>query len=189
MSETSRRTMLKAAAVAGGAAGVGLVAWTVAGRTEWLSPREATARKLPLRTLTDAEAAALDAFGEVLLPGARDAGLVQFVDKHLAAPPADCLMTIRYLDVPPPYAAFYKGGLAALDTFAGGRFAGLAPDKASEVVKAIATTVPAGWKGPPAPLLYFAVRGDAVDVVYGTDAGFQTLGVPSMTHIAPDMPW
>lgn len=185
----TRRTMLTGAAVAGGVAGLGVLAWQVGGGTEWLTPREANLRGVALQTLTLAEAGTLEALGEVLLPGARDAGLALFVDKHLSVPPSETLLTIRYLDVPPPYAGFYKGALAALDAYAGGSFAKLAPDKAMEMVKAIAFAVPPGWQGPPSPLFYFAARGDAVDVVYGTQEGFEKLGVPYMPHIAPPTKW
>lgn len=189
MVDTERRMMLKAAAAGGGVAGLGLIAWQVAGRTEWLSPRDAKARGAPLKALTPEEAATLEAFGEVLLPGARAAGIAAFVDHHLSVEPANALLTLRYLDVPPPYAPFYKDGLSALDSFAGGRFADLAPDKAAALVKSIAFAVPAGWRGPPSPLLYFAVRADAVDVVYGTEEGFAKLDVPYMAHVAPPSKW
>jgi hypothetical protein len=33
------------------------------------------------------------------------------------------------------------------------------------------------------------VRSDAVDVVYGTPAGFEALGVPYMEHIMPPRRW
>jgi len=33
------------------------------------------------------------------------------------------------------------------------------------------------------------VRNDAVDVVYGTQSGFEQLGVPYMAHIAPPSRW
>jgi hypothetical protein len=39
-----------------------------------------------------------------------------------------------------------------------------------------------GWKGPTAGFVYFLLRSDAVDVVYG-------LGVPYQPHIAPTRSW
>jgi hypothetical protein len=48
---------------------------------------------------------------------------------------------------------------------------------------------PAGWRGPSAPLFYFALRSDAVDVVYGTIEGFRKLNVPYMPHIVPPRRW
>lgn len=46
-----------------------------------------------------------------------------------------------------------------------------------------------GWSGPPAPLVYFVLRSDALDVVYGTEAGFALLDVPYMPHIPPERRW
>ena len=46
-----------------------------------------------------------------------------------------------------------------------------------------------GWQGPPGALVYFVLRSDAVDVVYGTMEGYQQLGVPYMAHIAPEKRW
>jgi len=189
MTKTDRRTLLKAATVGGGVAGLGLIAWQVAGRREWISPREAKARGAPLKVLSSDEAATLEAFGDVLLPGASAAGIASFVDHHLAIDAVQSLLTVRYLDLPPPYAPFYKDGLKALDAAAGGRFADLAPDRATAFVKQIAFTVPPTWRGPPSPMLYFAVRSDAVDVVYGTKEGFEKLGVPYMAHIEPPTKW
>jgi hypothetical protein len=33
------------------------------------------------------------------------------------------------------------------------------------------------------------LRSDAVDVVYGTVEGYESLGIPYMAHIAPDRRW
>src|SRR6267143_1000401 len=46
-----------------------------------------------------------------------------------------------------------------------------------------------GWQGPPAPFIYFVTRSDAVDVVYGTVEGYESLGIPYMPHIAPEKRW
>jgi hypothetical protein len=46
-----------------------------------------------------------------------------------------------------------------------------------------------GWQGPPPGFVYFVLRSDAVDVVYGTMDGYESLGVPYMPHIAPDKRW
>ncbi len=49
---------------------------------------------------------------------------------------------------------------------------------------------PDGWtNAPPAPLFYFALRSDAIDVTYGTMAGFERLDIPYMAHIEPARPW
>lgn len=180
----TRRDLLK---------GAGALAFTVAGVECWLTPREAHAAKASFRVLGGAEIRALEAFGEVLVPGAVESGLSHFVDHHLAAAPADSLLMLRYLDIPPPYADFYRAGLAALDkasTAAHGRvFADLPPAAANELVTTLGRSSPPGWQGPPSPLFFFIVRSDAVDVVYGTPEGFEKLGVPYMPHIMPPSNW
>ncbi|MFN3388281.1 MAG: gluconate 2-dehydrogenase subunit 3 family protein [Allosphingosinicella sp.] len=189
----TRRLVVAGGAVGGAAAAVGLIRIVVDGREEAVTPAEARHRGAALRSLSAAEAATLERLGEVLLPGAGEAGIVHFVDHHLSIPPAGSLLTVRYLDVPPPYADFYRAGLAALDAHAtklrGRGFAALPPGEAHELVAAIAAAPPRGWQGPPSPLLYFAVRSDAVDVVYGTQAGFERLGIPYMAHLEPETPW
>lgn len=158
-----------------------------------LTPREARARALGHRVLTPAEVRALEALGETLLPGAREAGLAHFVDQQLAARPEDCLLMLRYLDVPPPYADFYHAALGALDAAArtahGKPFAELEPAQAETFVGGMGRENPPGWEGPPAPFAYFVLRSDAVDVVYGTIEGFEKLGVPYMPHIVPERKW
>ena len=47
----------------------------------------------------------------------------------------------------------------------------------------------APWDGPPPPLFYMMVRSDAVDVVYGTQEGFDELNVPYLAHIVPPEKW
>lgn len=173
--------------------GLGLLLFQIDGVARWLTPREARAENLPLEVLTMPEMRTLEAFGETLLPGATEAGIAHFVDKHLSVPAADSLLMIRYLDVPPPYAAFYRAGLASLDRFAeaqqGAPFAALSAEARTALVRAMSGASPEGWEGPPAPLFYFTVRADAVDVVYGTMEGFEKLGVPYMAHIEPPTRW
>ena len=173
--------------------GLGLLAVEVAGAPLLLSPADAKARGAAFKALTAPEAAALEAFGEALAPGARAAGIAHFVDAHLAVDPEQSLLMIRYLDIPPPWLPFYRAGLAALDGLATARhrrgFAGLDAGQAAALTGELAQAVPPGWRGPPSPLFYFAVRADAVDVVWGTEAGFAALGVPYMAHIAPDPTW
>lgn len=173
--------------------GLGLLLFQIDGVARWLTPRAARAEGLPFEVLTASEVRILEAFGETLLPGAAEAGIAHFVDRHLSVPAADSLLMIRYLDVPPPYAPFYRAGLASLEHFAqaqhGAPFAALPAHERTALVRAMSGENPEGWEGPPAPLFYFAVRADAVDVVYGTMEGFEKLGVPYMAHIEPPTRW
>lgn len=173
--------------------GFGLLAFSLGGLELLLTPREARAKALPFQVLRPAEVATLEALGEILLPGARDAGIAHFVDQQLAASPADCLLLIRYLDVPPPYIDIYRAALAALDTASQTayrkNFIALDEEAAISLVRTMSESTPDGWQGPPAPLFYFAARSDAVDVVYGTEEGFERLGIPYMAHIRPTAKW
>ena len=184
--DTQRRRFLQSG-------GLGLLAFSLGGVELLLTPQEARARALPFRILKPAEVATLEAFGEILLPGARNAGIAHFVDHQLAADAADCLLLIRYLDVPPPYIDVYRPALAALDAASQAAykkvFTALDEKDAIKLVRAMSETNPEGWQGPPAPLFYFAARSDAVDVVYGTEEGFDRLGIPYMAHIRPTAKW
>jgi len=169
------------------------LAFTIGGTEAWLTPREARALNADFKVLSAVEIRALEAFGEALLPGARAAGIAHFVDQQLSTSAAECLLMIRYLDIPPPYLDFYRPALAALDAATwhthGRAFADLDAQTADDWVGILSRTVPQGWQGPPAPLFFFVARSDAVDVVYGTEEGFAKLGVPYMPHIVPPTKW
>jgi len=186
MVSVGRRAALKGAAL-------GTFAFTLGGAQVWLSLREARAQGVDLKILNPAETAALEAFGDTLLPGAREAGIAPYVDHQLAAAPEDCLLAARAANVAPPVAGFYRAGLAALDQSArqafSKSFAELDPGDRVGHVDQLRLKNPDGWSGPPSPFFYFCVRNDAVDVVYGTVEGFERLGVPYMPHIAPPRRW
>jgi hypothetical protein len=141
--------------------------------------------------LTAAEVELLEAWGDVLVPGAREAGIAHYVDAQLSR--AEPLLILKYLDYTGPYLAFYQQGLQALERFSraqsGQGFTRATPATATTIVQALAQNTPADWQGPPAPLFYFVTRNDAVDVTYGTPAGFDRLHVPYMAHIRPPQPW
>ena len=186
MISANRRLVMKGAAL-------GALAYTVGGAEVLLSPREARAQSIPLKVLTADEQAALEAFGETLLPGAKDAGLAHYVDQQLSVPPSESLLVARALGVMPPHANFYRAGLAGLDAASqkahGAKFAALTPEKKNGLVEQLRQKIPDGWSGPPSPFFYFVSRADAVDVYYGTVEGFERLGIPYMPHIAPLKRW
>ncbi len=186
MTSINRRMVLKGAALAS-------LAYTVGGAEVLLSPREALAQGIALKVLTADERAALEALGETLLPGVKDAGLAHYVDQQLSVDPSECLLLGRALGIMPPYADFYRAGLAGLDQSSrkahGVKFSELAPEKRAEFVEQIRQKVPEGWSGPPSPFFYFVSRGDAVDVYYGTVEGFERLNIPYMPHIIPIKRW
>ncbi|HET7766244.1 MAG TPA: gluconate 2-dehydrogenase subunit 3 family protein [Burkholderiales bacterium] len=186
MTSIQRRLVMRGAAL-------GALAFSVGGVDVLLSPREARAQSVPLKVLTADEQAALEALGDTLLPGAKDAGLAHYLDQQLSVPAGEALLVARALGVMPPYANFYRAGLAALDAAShkahGTKFAALAQEKKNEFVEQLRQKVPEGWSGPPSPFFYFVSRADAVDVYYGTVEGFERLGIPYMPHIAPLKRW
>lgn len=184
--DNDRRSILKGA-------GFGLIAAQIGGVLTMLPAAEAQARALSFKILSPTQAATLAYLGEVLLPGAKAAGVAHFVDDQLAKDPADCLLMLRYFDWPPPYAPFYAGSLAALDGAAQAAhqksFTDLDAGQASALVGTLLGGQVAGWQGPPSPLFYLSARADAVDVVYGTVEGTAKLGLPYMAHIEPETRW
>lgn len=173
--------------------GIGLLSFYVAGCEVELTPEQARQQKIPFHVLNPDEVRTLEAFGETLLPGSAAAGIAHFIDHQLNASPQDQLLMIKYLGVSPPFSPFYSAGLAALNTLAndqhGTNYADLNSEQRTTLVGQIAQANPDGWQGPPAPFFYFVIRNDAVDVVYGTKQGIESLGIPHMAHIEPPSRW
>ena len=186
MDNFERRAFIKGAAL-------GSLAFMVGGANVMLTPREAHAQGVPLRTLTAEQAATLDAFGETLVPGAKEAGITNFVDQQISIPAEQALLQARILNVRPPFANFYRAAIGAVDQSSNKakshKFAELTPDEQHEFVDLIRQNKLDGWQGPPGPFVYTVLRSDAVDVVYATMDGYATLGVPYMPHIAPTKRW
>ncbi|HUJ03346.1 MAG TPA: gluconate 2-dehydrogenase subunit 3 family protein [Rhizomicrobium sp.] len=187
MSEIERRAIIKGAAISA-------LAFTVGGKQVLLSPRQAHAENIPLRTLTPEQGEILEALGETLVPGAQAAGIANFVDQQLSIPPEEALLEARILNIRPPYANFYRAALGAIDRASLANndkrgFARISESERREFVDQMRQNKVAGWQGPPGPFVYLVMRSDAVDVVYGTMDGYAALGVPYMAHIAPTKRW
>ncbi len=187
MDRIERRQFMKGAAL-------GALAFTVGGADVLLTPREARAQGVPLRMLGPEEARTLEALGETLVPTARQAGIVHFVDHQLSVPPEEALLEARILNVRPPFVNFYRAALAAVDRASqahnGGRsFADLDPAGQHDFVDRMRQNRIDGWQGPPGGFVYLVTRSDAVDVVYGTMDGYAGLDIPYMAHIAPTKRW
>ena len=171
-----------------------LLSFTVGASTLMLSPRQAYADDVPMQVLSVAERATLESIAEALVPGARAAGVAHFVDSQLAASTEDCLLMLKYLGVPADgFRGFYQGALSAADTLArethGKSWNKLSSEHTGHLLAAISGPDPDGWKGPPAGFFTFVLRGDACDVVYGTEEGFARAGMPYMAHIKPESSW
>jgi len=182
----SRRTALRAAATL-------VIGAIVDHKLQLLTPAQAAAAGAGFRSLGEKEAALVSNIAETLVPGATGAGLVYFLDHHLTVPYRESLLMARYLDIKPPYLDFYRNGLKAFDAHvhgsSGSDFATLDEKQRLALVRRLGDGQPADWQGPSASLFLFALRADAVDVVYGTPDGYEKLGVPYMPHIFPEEPW
>ena len=167
--------------------------FTVAGKTLLLTPREAYARSVPFSVLNQEEVGTLEATCEYLLPGARENGVAHFVDRQLALDPADSLLFVKCFELEQPFPDFYRSALAEIrrvgETVYGAGIAELDKKDAVSLIESLRDGNVPGWAGPPPPLVYHALRNDAVDVVYGTMEGFADLGIPYMAHIEPPRAW
>ena len=186
MNAIERRAFMKGA-------GIGALAFTVGGAQVMLTPAEAFAAGADLHTLKPEEAATLEAMGETLVPGARAAGIVAFIDQQISGPAGDALLEARILNVKPPYANFYRAAIGAINGAStakqGKPFAELDAAAQHDFVDQMRQNKIDGWKGPPGGFVYFILRSDSVDVVYGTMAGYKSLDIPYMAHIEPKRSW
>src|SRR5262249_15973179 len=186
MDPVKRRTFMQAAAA-------GALAFTVGGVEVLLTPEEARAQGVPLKVLKADEAKALEAFSEALVPGAREAGIANFVDQQCSVPPHEALLTLRIANARPPFINFYRAALSEIDrqcgTKYGKAFAALSAEQQHEFITLLRQAKLEDWKGPPPGQVYGIFRDDGVDVVYGTVEGFERLGVPYMPHILPKARW
>lgn len=172
----------------------GALAFSVGGAEVLLTPAQAFAQGVPLRTLNAEQAATLEALGETLVPGARTAGIVNFVDQQLSIPPEEALLEARILNLRPPYANFYRAALGAVDRSSqalnnGQRFVQLDATARHNFVDNMRQNKIDGWQGPAGGFVYTVLRFDAVDVVYGTMEGYAALEIPYMAHIQPTKRW
>jgi len=186
MDAMERRVFLKGA-------GMGMLAFTVGGANVLMTPGQARAQGVPFRLLKAHEAETIEALGETLVPGAQRAGVAHFVDQQVSVPPGEALLEARQLNVKPPFINFYRAAISAVDKAtearSGQRFAALTALEQRDFVEAMRQNKIDGWQGPAGGFVYLILRSDAVDVVYGTMEGYESLGVPYMPHIAPEKRW
>lgn len=183
---SSRRAFLAASGT--------LLSFVVGGAVVQMTAREAHAAALPLRKLSAGQGAMLDLLAEALVPGSREAGVVQFIDSQLAASADDSLLMLKYLGVPTgDYLGFYTSALDSAIGASRERYAkpveSLAEAEVAILLDDLNGEPPASWQGPPPGFFLFALRSDACDVVYGTQDGFKRLGIPYAAHLAPARPW
>ncbi|HMV71593.1 MAG TPA: gluconate 2-dehydrogenase subunit 3 family protein [Pseudomonadales bacterium] len=183
----NRRSFVQASAL-GVAAGGTLVAY--AGRVAATHDGQAASHN---PVLDAALLAVADAIGDALVPGVAAAGFASYLDSQLACPPEQSLLIARYLGIEPPYRNFYIPALQAVDAWARTRYGNtvsrLDAGAREHLAQDLADGNPAPWHGAPAAFVHFVLRADAVDVGYGTRAGFARLGIPYMAHIEPERDW
>jgi hypothetical protein len=186
MDAMERRVFLKGA-------GMGMLTFTVGGADVLMTPGQARAQGVPFRLLKASEAETIEALGETLVPGARRAGIAHFIDQQVSVSPGEALLEARQLNVRPPFINFYRAAIGAVDRASEGRssrrFTALSTIEQRDLVDAMRQNKIDGWQGPAGSFVYLILRSDAVDVVYGTMEGYESLGVPYMAHITPDKRW
>ena len=147
---------------------------------------------MAFRTFSEVQGNTYAAWCNLLVNGAAAAGVARFADKYISGPYEQSLLLSRFL-VTPPLSGFYLAGIAGIDQESQARFGAvflsLAHDKQLQIVDAAARSKTQAWSTPDPFLFYLISRSDAVDVVYGTEQGFQTLDFPYQAHIAPPTPW
>ncbi len=171
--------------------GIGLTCW-VSGVGVLLSPQQAQAAAIPLQILTDTQATTLGVLGNALVPGARNAGLVQYVDNQLGVD--NTLLILKYLGVgTADMPGFYRSALDSAYGHCQNLFQTtplkLTAVQAHRWAGSIAGGADSDWRGPPAGFFFFVVRADACDVVFGSRQGTEDIGAPFMAHIEPTEPW
>src|SRR3981081_2559504 len=161
MDAMERRVFLKGASM-------GVLSFTVEGIDILITPGEARARTVPFRLLNGEEAETIEALGEALLEA-------------------------RSVNIKPPFVNFYRAAIGGVDKAStnrsGKRFAALSASEQHDFIDQLRQNKIDGWQGLPAAQVYFVLRSDAVDVVYGPMEGYESLGVPYLPHIAPDKRW
>ena len=162
------------------------------GATLLLTPGEARAQGIPLKVLSAEQARDLNILAEAIVPGSRDLGVVNFIDHQLNADPNESMLIAKFFGVDPPYVNFYAKGLevaAGMAQKATGK--SIEALDAAEMGQLAKSMFPPGTvvDGFPIFLFFMCLRSDAVDVVYGTPAGFEKLNIPYMQHIMPPEGW
>ena len=166
--------------ITGGATALGL--FLIGGKQVWATPSDAVAQNFTPQILTLPQSKALATLAEHLVPGSAKAGISAYIDTQLAAGP-DSLLMAKYVGVPVEQQKdFYLSALNAIVS--------AMSDTAVEAFAAtMATDTVPDWQGPPASYVFFLLRADALDVTYGSEAGFATLDIPYSAHIRPETTW
>ncbi|NVO58622.1 gluconate 2-dehydrogenase subunit 3 family protein [Rhodobacteraceae bacterium B1Z28] len=167
--------------------------WTsIAIRSLSCNAEAKTVEQTSFLILSTTEAETLSAWCNVIVTGAGNAGVAQFVDQSLSRAQLASLLLLRYLDAS-DMTGFYRNGIAGIEKESAHRFAQpfvqLTKSQQTEMIADAVASKMQVWSDPDPNFFYFISRSDAVDVVYGTEAGFVDLGIPYLAHITPPQPW
>jgi gluconate 2-dehydrogenase gamma chain len=140
---------------------------------------------------SDDERAWLAATADTLVPGAAAAKVVDFVAAMLSDP--EPMLCYGFVSFPMPPEQFYRAALSAIADLSrrsrGKSPDALTPHEREELIGRMLAPKLSGWAGPPPGLVYFVIRNDAIDAVYGGEDAYERLDVPYMAHIAPPGRW
>lgn len=124
------------------------------------------------------------AIGETLVPGA---DLSRFVSGMLTRDVP--MLSYPFISLPLDVRTFYHDALVAIDSACrrtrGRGFVQLSSTERTAVMQELMAGQLKDWDGPPAGLVYFVLRSDATDAVYGRPQAYEELQVPYMAHIQP----
>jgi len=166
--------------------------FSVGGAQLLLTPQQARAQQVPLKHLDATQVRILELLGETILPGSPALGLAHFIDHQLGVDPNEAMLIAKYFQIPLPYRNFYAAGLQ-MSAATAQRVAGkpITEQSASELTSSVRELSKPGppVDGFPLFVFYMCLRSDAVDVMYGTPAGFEKLNIPYMEHIMPPETW
>jgi hypothetical protein len=137
------------------------------------------------------QSATLVAVADTLVPGAAAARVEAYLEAMLAREVP--LLTYRFVGFPLAAQDFYRNALTALTSASRATY-GVEPARLDEparisLVQSLAGGTLEDWNGPPQALVYFALRSDAIDAVYGIPAAYDRLAIPYMAHIEPPALW
>jgi hypothetical protein len=142
----------------------------------------------PRATLSHEQRETLRVMGDTLVPGAAEAGIVEFIELQLTR--ENPWLFLKYRDLPLEPITFYQQALDGIDQLArrrhGAPFVSLDEAARNGIIDLLIEGDPPGWEGPPANEVFTVLRMDAFDAVYATPAGYQRLGVPLAMHIIPE---
>ena len=124
------------------------------------------------------------AIGETLLPGA---DLSRFLSGMLTRDVP--MLSYPFVSFPADVQAFYHDAVTAINRVCqrarDRRFEQLSSTERAALMQELMMGQVKDWDGPPPGLVYFVLRSDVTDAMYGRPEAYQELQIPYMAHIQP----